>query len=242
MADFASIPISEIRPSPWNTRRDVDEGLSDSLKATGQVEPLKVRRVGEFYELISGHRRLAGLKAAGIPFADCIVEQLGDDDVLLQQWAENEERRDLGAYEKALKLKQMMDYWKISQSELAKKVGKSLPWVNRHMALLALEEHFPMGKSTKSPLYELTERQARAILTAPKDFRQTVATTIEAYLEENEELPTAEQIIDMIALEMQRREDQQKHHKEDLVRKKSMHNRKDMGQVKMKYNNWCHIK
>jgi ParB/RepB/Spo0J family partition protein len=193
MADYSSLPISEIRPSPWNTRFEVDVDLSDSLKAVGQVQPLKVRPVKDGYELVSGHRRLASMKKAGIVFADCVVEELSDKEVLLEQWAENEDRRELSDYEKALKLRQMLDAFKMTQEDLAKKTGKSQPWISYHLSMLRLEEFI-----TPVIISKLSEFQARVILSAPEKILPDVCAEIERYYKAEKILPSAGDIMDLI--------------------------------------------
>jgi ParB family chromosome partitioning protein len=97
---FQEIPVDQIQPSPFNTRGEIQEesleSLVQSIRETGLVESLKVRTVLDgAYELVSGERRLRAMKILGIEHASCTVREMSDAEVLLEQWAENEEWEDL---------------------------------------------------------------------------------------------------------------------------------------------------
>ena len=70
-------------------------------------------------------RRFLALKAAGATHVDAIVVEGTDEEVISEQWDENEEREGYTDYEPALKLRQMMDALKLTQTELAERIGKT---------------------------------------------------------------------------------------------------------------------
>jgi len=196
--NIQELPVELIRMSLYNTRGEIlDEDLESlvqSIRETGLVEPLKVRTVLDgAYELVSGERRLRAMKILGIEHASCIMREMSDAEVLLEQWAENEEREDLSDYGKARKLRQMLDALKINQSELAEKIGKTKGWVSQHIAILSLE-----GKFTIVNLHQLNESQARVIFSAPESLQQSIIAKIEQYYEDKDVLPTAANIADFI--------------------------------------------
>jgi len=199
------IPVEEIQPSPFNTRGEIhEEGLESlvqSIRETGLVEPLKVRKIPEgslaAYELVIGERRLRALQILGVEYARCIVCEMGDVEVLLEQWSENEEREDISDYGKAQKLRQMLDSFEVTQRELAAKLGKHETWISNHLSFLKLEKYF----SSEKFLYQLSEYQARAILSAPEALLGQVCREVESYqLLNHGDLPSASEITDTIKM------------------------------------------
>ena len=179
------IPLDRIKPSPYNVRQEIDVGsLTCSIERMGQIEPLRLRPLEEDFEIVTGERRFNALKAAGATHADAIVVEGTDEEVINEQWAENEERVNYTNYERALKLRQMRDVLGLNQTELAERVGKDKSWVSRHLAILRLESVLPMGN-----LSELNERQARTILDAPEDDWPALAQYVEVYFEEQGIVP-----------------------------------------------------
>ena len=204
--EYREIPIDNIRLSPFNTRGEVSEeelqSLAETLKQSrGNDVPLKVRPlpnaqgIGELYEyeVVYGERRLKALKLAGIPTARCIVEDMNDTEVLMQQWMENEEHKDLSDYSKALKLKQIMDANQINQVQLAEKVGKTPAWISYHLSILKLKD-----KLTRVNLHLLSEKQARAILSASSEQLPEIIDYVEKYYKYNGKLPSTIQIEERI--------------------------------------------
>jgi len=197
MIEVVRLPVDLIDPSPFNTRRFTDvelEELADSLKRSGQVQPIKVRpRPGGRYEIVVGERRWRAARLAGLEYVDAVVVDLSDEEVILAQWEENEARRDFTDYERALKLRQMLESFGCSKEELAQRLGRSRSWVANHLRLLELE-----GNVSRETLYKLFEGQARAILSAPENVRARVCRWVDAFTREHGEPPSADAIKDYI--------------------------------------------
>jgi len=186
------IPLDRIKPSPYNVRKEIDVGsLTCSIERMGQIEPLRLRRVEEEFEIVTGERRFNALKAAGATHADVIVVEGTDAEVINEQWAENEERANYTDYERALKLRQMRDALGLNQTELAERVGKDKSWISRHLAILRLESVLPMGN-----LSMLNERQARTILEAPEEDWPALAQYVEMYFEEQGIVPPSSNLVE----------------------------------------------
>ena len=79
------------------------EALKESIAAHGQQVPVLVRpharRPGR-YEIVYGRRRVAALKALGLP-VKAMVRQMDDRDLTIAQGQENNARQDLSFVEKA---------------------------------------------------------------------------------------------------------------------------------------------
>jgi len=200
---LTEVQMTLIKPSPFNTRVKIDpeeiRSLAESIERSGLVQPILVRPRGDVFEIVTGERRWRALKEAGIPFAEAVVREMSDDEVIMAQWDENEERVELTDYARALKLKQMLDLdvWK-TQANLAKEIGKTKGWISQRLAMLRLKEPFTRVNAMNL-LYEMTEYQARAILSASEEDWEAIAGAIEDHVQQFGELPSAAEISCIIA-------------------------------------------
>ena len=88
-------------------RADIDEievhELAESIKEVGLINPIMVRRRGERFEVIAGHRRLLAHRELGLSVIRCtVLEEQSDDDTMAQRLHENIFRRDLTPIEEAV--------------------------------------------------------------------------------------------------------------------------------------------
>jgi len=186
------VPLDLINFSPFNVRQEIDVGsLTGSIERMGQIEPLRVRSVGDRFEIRTGMRRFLALKQAGATHADAIVVEGSDEAVIGEQWDENEERANYSDYERALKLLQMLDALGLNQTELAERIGKTQGWVAQRLRILKLD-----GIITTVIIRELNESQARAILQAPEDNWPALVQYVELHSEELGKIPPASAIED----------------------------------------------
>ena len=100
------LPIEKITPSPFQARTVFDEGeikkLAVSILQNGLLQPISVRRMGAYYELIAGERRLRASKMAGYSTIPAIVFDQDDQESALIALVENIQRQDLNFFEEAL--------------------------------------------------------------------------------------------------------------------------------------------
>lgn len=194
--EYKEIPIDQIVVSPFNTRGEIFQeeiaSLAETMKSGNDV-PIKVRPIypkGKLvYEIVYGERRVKALKKARVTTARALVEDLTDEEVLMQQWNENEEHKDISDYGKALKLKQILDATNLSQAEVAAKLGKEQNWVSRHLSMLHLEQIIPRGI-----IHQLSEKQARVILSAPEELQSTVIDNVLEQYNTEKTLPSTTEI------------------------------------------------
>lgn len=134
------VAIAEIHPSPTNPRKNLGDlaELIASVKRHGVLQPVLARPNNKGFELVSGHRRLAASKAAGLKEIPCIVREIDDREVLELQLVENCQRQDIHPLEEADALKQLHEKHKIGIDDLAAKVGKSKAYVYGRMKLCDL--------------------------------------------------------------------------------------------------------
>ena len=103
-ASLVLINPREIRPDPDNVRRegpDDLEGLAESIREHGLLQPLGVARENGGFRVVYGSRRRAAAIMAGLEEVPCLVVQSSAEDRLVRQMLENLQRRDLGDMDKA---------------------------------------------------------------------------------------------------------------------------------------------
>ncbi|MBT9164188.1 MAG: Chromosome-partitioning protein Spo0J [candidate division WS2 bacterium] len=142
--ELSEIPIDDIRPSPWQPRKNIQpetlELLVQSIQSTGLIQPIVVRSIGKSYELIAGERRLKAAREAGYKSIKAIVRDIPDDAVMEISLIENIHREELTPIEIAEALKKVLDIKKITQEEASYKLGISRSQVANLIRMLSLPE------------------------------------------------------------------------------------------------------
>jgi len=136
------LPIGSVYPNPLQPRRLFDEetleGLVDSVRELGVLQPVLVRSTDEGFELIAGERRWRAAKRAGLATIPAVVRTVDDVSSLEQALVENLHRQDLNALEEAAAYQQLIDDFGLTQEDVAKRVGKSRSAVANHLRLFQL--------------------------------------------------------------------------------------------------------
>ncbi len=168
------IPVEKIEPSRYQPRLKFDEEklneLTDSIKQNGLIQPLTVRPMDDHYELIAGERRYRACRNAGFTEIPCYVLSPTDDQAAQMALIENVQRQDLSAVEEAKSYLQIMKQAHLSQEQVAQKIGKSQSSVANKIRLLNLPDDIQEGVIDG----KITERHARALLTAPEGSQKKV--------------------------------------------------------------------
>jgi ParB family chromosome partitioning protein len=167
-AELAELPVDAIRPNPRQPRKrfdsDAGNGLAESVRAQGVVQPVIVRsRAAGGYELIAGERRWRAARAAGLKTVPAVVRDADDRETLLLGLVENVARENLSPVEEARAYAMLLDEFGLGLGEVAEKVGKSKPAVSNRVRLLELPEDV-LGMLERK---QLTEGHARAVLAVP---------------------------------------------------------------------------
>ena len=143
-ADPTEVDVDAIVPGPMQPRTHFDEGslegLADSIRSHGIVQPLLVRRHGEGYELIAGERRWRAAKLAGLTKVPVIVRDVPDKDLLEIALIENIQRENLNAIEEAHAYKRLIETVGLTQEELAARVGRDRSYITNYLRLLKLPD------------------------------------------------------------------------------------------------------
>ena len=143
-SDIKRIPVSEIRPNPYQPRRTFNQEalkeLSESIKNYGVFQPIIVKKSIKGYDLIAGERRLRASKLAGLKTIPAIVKDFSDDEMREIALMENLQRENLTSIELAWAYKGIIDSLNIRQEDLAAKIGKSRSHVTNTLGLLRLPD------------------------------------------------------------------------------------------------------
>jgi len=141
---FAQIDIDLIDPSPFQPRtrfrEEALDELSRSIRASGIVQPLVVRRIGTRYQLIAGERRWRAAQRAALSRVPAVVRDVRDDMALEMTLVENLQREDLNPIEQARAFQRLTDEFHLTQEEVAERTGKDRATIANSVRLLRLEE------------------------------------------------------------------------------------------------------
>jgi ParB family chromosome partitioning protein len=136
------VAVSRIRPCSFQPRKSFSEEsiqeLASSLKEQGVLTPLLVRRAGDGFELIAGERRWRAAQAAGLNEVPVIVREADDRKTLELALIENLQREDLNAIEEALGYAQLAEQFKLTQEQIAARIGKPRSAIANSLRLLNL--------------------------------------------------------------------------------------------------------
>ena len=152
------IPISRIKPNPFQPRADFDQQALDELKASikqkGIIQPVTVRRsTAGYYELISGERRIRAATEIGLTSIPAyIIEVRTDEDMLELALIENLQREHLNPIEIAISYQRLMHDVGLSAEDVARKVSKDRTTVVNFLRLLKLAARH--GRTTLAQLTE----------------------------------------------------------------------------------------
>src|SRR5690349_18232942 len=143
-SDLQRIAISRVRQNPFQPRREFDTAelaeLEASLKASGLLQPITVRRRGDAYELIAGERRLRAASNLGWTEISAIVRDFDDRTMLVLALVENLQRANLNAVEEARGYRRLIDDFQLTQQQVAEAVGKDRTTVTNLLRILTLPE------------------------------------------------------------------------------------------------------
>jgi ParB family chromosome partitioning protein len=139
----AEVPVEQLQHNPFQPRKafDADElaALSASVKSHGILQPLVVRQVEGGFQVIAGERRLRAAREAGLATVPVRVVDFNDQQTLEAALAENIQRADLNAIEKAQGFKDYLDRFGLSHEQLAQRLGLARSTITNLVNLLELQ-------------------------------------------------------------------------------------------------------
>lgn len=184
--EVLDLPLNELRPNPYQPRKTFDEQslkeLANSIERSGVFQPIIVRRSQiKGYEIIAGERRFRASKLAGKTNIPAIIRNFDEETMMQIAVLENLQREDLNPLEEAEAYDMLMKNLKLTQAQVAERLGKSRPYIANYLRLLSLpklvkemvqEERLSMGQARtllglkdKSNLLKLANRCVKENLT-----------------------------------------------------------------------------
>ena len=138
------LPIESIVANPQQPRKSFDynslQDLSDSLKRTGLLQPVLVRRHGQQYQIVVGERRWRAAQMAGLTHIPAIVREATEAQSLELALVENLLREDLNPMEEAEAYQRLLTEFSWTQEELGERVGKDRSSIANFLRLLKLPD------------------------------------------------------------------------------------------------------
>ena len=141
---LVELPLSQIRPNPYQPRQDVDpvalEELKASIRQAGLLQPVVVRSREGGYELIAGERRMRACQALGWERIPAVKRDVDDRTVLTLALIENLQRDDLSPVDEARGYDRLLAEFSLTQQDVADAVGRDRSTIANALRLLKLPE------------------------------------------------------------------------------------------------------
>lgn len=185
------VPVGQLKPNPYQPRKDMDQAelktLSESIRASGILQPILARQVGDSFEIVAGERRWRAARLAKLTEVPVLCRVLSDSDSAVFALVENLQREDLNAIEKARGIRLLMDQMKATQEQVAKQVGFERSTVANFLRLLdlpaSIQAHVSRGTLSMGhartllalPDHEIMERTADLAIKQGLSVRATEA-------------------------------------------------------------------
>lgn len=174
------IELDKIVPNRYQPRHEFSDDsikeLAETLDKDGLLQPIVVREDGEdHYEIIAGERRYRAAKSLNWETIPAIVNNMNDDQAASLALIENLQREDLNPIDEAKAYTNLMKLNDLTQTALAKDMGKSQSYVANKLRLLKLDD------DVQKALIEgkITARHGRALLNLSDDDQERVLKEIE---------------------------------------------------------------
>lgn len=181
--EVIDLPLSELRPNPYQPRKTFDQKaldeLASSIKQSGVFQPIIVRKSDvKGYEIIAGERRFRASKLAGKETIPAIVREFDEEAMMQIAVLENLQREDLNPMEEAEAYDMLMKKLNVTQAELSERLGKSRPYIANYLRLITLPPIIKQLLQTE----QLSMGQARTLL-GLKDREQMIQVANQAIKE-----------------------------------------------------------
>nr|WP_172356117.1 ParB/RepB/Spo0J family partition protein [Lactococcus insecticola] len=188
------LQLSSIVKNPYQPRLSFDpeklQELSDSIKENGVLQPIIVRKSSIIgYEILAGERRFRASELAGLSEIPAIIRNLTDDEMMLLSILENLQRDDLSLLDEARSLQNLSEKGGMTHAAIAKKLGKSRPYVTNLIRLLSLPDLVLQMLDD----HKLSQAHARLLITL--DNEQEQISLAKRIFNENMSVRTLEKLI-----------------------------------------------
>lgn len=164
-AGLLMLDIDRIQPNRQQPRSDFSgiEGLASSIRENGVIQPVVVRQEADGFRLIAGERRWRAAQMAGVHRIPAIVRKVSDARVLELALIENIQRKELNPIEEAKAYEVLVNEMKLTQSEIARRVGRDRSSIANSLRILKL----PDGVQSLLREGSISLGHAKAIMAIP---------------------------------------------------------------------------
>lgn len=180
-SSLAELELDLIRPNPLQPRIRFEEtrlqALADSMSRDGVLQPIVVRRTGAGFEIVAGERRWRAAQKAGLARIPAVVQDVGDERMLELALIENIQRDELSPIEEASAYRMMVEDFRLTQDEVARRVGRSRSAVANTLRLLKL----PRQLQEMVADGELSMGHARALLPLTRKSQLELAAAVRRF-------------------------------------------------------------
>jgi ParB family chromosome partitioning protein len=146
------IELDKIVPNEFQPRKTFSDDrlkeLAASIKEQGVIQPIIVHRIGTNYGLIAGERRWRASRLAGLKTIPALVREASKRELIEQALIENIQREDLNPLEAAEAFKRLQDEFKLTQEDLARRVGKERSTIANFLRILGLPKEIKQHLAT----------------------------------------------------------------------------------------------
>ena len=141
--DIVRIPVDMVEPNPYQPRMSFDNEalneLADSIRTRGRSQPITVRRKSDDrFQIISGERRFRACRLCNMDMIPAYVMEADDQGMLEMAIVENIQRENLDPIEVAMSYQRLIDECRLTQEQMAERVGKKRASVTNTLRLLRL--------------------------------------------------------------------------------------------------------
>src|SRR5882672_5498296 len=181
------LPIESITANPNQPRKSFEDNslreLADSLRRSGVLQPVVVRKIGDKYQLIVGERRWRAARMAGLSHVPAVVRETTDAETLELALVENLLREDLNPMEEAEAYQRLLTDFAWTQEQLGQRVGRDRSTVANCLRLLRLRDEI-LAHSWSVRATEEGVQQKRRLGTRRVARRSPELTVVEDSLRE----------------------------------------------------------
>lgn len=168
------IRANDEQPRKYFDNESINE-LAHSISIHGVIQPIILRKLDDYYEIIAGERRYRAAKSAGLREIPSIVRSMDEEKAAKLSLIENIQREDLNPIEEAVAYNSLIENYGLKQEELGNTLGKSRSYITNALRLLNL------NKKVIEYIYEglLSSGHGKALLgVKDKDEQEKLANIV----------------------------------------------------------------